>query len=217
MTADLFDGAIDVGPAEQKLAEGAVLLRGFARSFEHDLMPALHAVTDQAPFRHMHTPGGHQMSVAMTNCGCYGWVTDRSGYRYDALDPQSGQAWPTMPDVFLLLARQAADRAGFAQFSPDACLINRYEPGARLSLHQDRDEQDLNHPVVSISLGLPAIFQFGGNRRNDKLLRVPLFHGDIVVWGGPSRLFHHGVLALKEGEHPILGRRRFNLTLRKAL
>jgi alkylated DNA repair protein (DNA oxidative demethylase) len=216
MTADLFDGAIDVGPAEQKLAEGAVLLRGFARSFEHDLMPALHAVTDQAPFRHMHTPGGHQMSVAMTNCGCLGWVTDRSGYRYDALDPQSGQGWPTMPDVFLLLARQAADRAGFAQFSPDACLINRYEPGARMSLHQDRDERDFAAPIVSVSLGLPAIFLFGGAKRSDKPLRCRLQHGDVVVWGGPSRLFFHGVAPLADGEHAVLGRQRINLTFRRA-
>jgi DNA oxidative demethylase len=216
MTADLFDGAIDVGPAEQKLAEGAVLLRGFCRSFEHELMPALHAVTDQAPFRHMMTPGGHQMSVAMTNSGSLGWVTDRSGYRYDALDPQTGQAWPTMPDVFLLLARQAADRAGFAQFSPDACLINRYEPGARMSLHQDRDERDFAAPIVSVSLGLPAIFLFGGAKRSDKPLRYRLQHGDVVVWGGPSRLFFHGVAPLAAGEHALLGRQRVNLTFRKA-
>jgi DNA oxidative demethylase len=217
MTADLFDdGAVDVGPAQERLAEGAVLLRRFARAFAHDLLPALHTVAEQAPFRHMQTPGGYQMSVAMTNCGAVGWVTDRSGYRYDSVDPQTGQAWPAMPDVFLLLARQAAERAGFAQFAPDACLINRYEPGARMSLHQDRDERDLAAPIVSVSLGLPAIFLFGGARRADKPQRHRLQHGDVVVWGGPSRLHFHGVAPLADGEHVALGRRRINLTFRKA-
>ncbi|HLG84829.1 MAG TPA: DNA oxidative demethylase AlkB [Bradyrhizobium sp.] len=216
MTADLFDGTLDVGPAQQQLAEGAVLLRGFARAVADDLVAALHTVIAQATFRHMQTPGGHQMSVAMTNCGQVGWLTDRSGYRYDTLDPQTGQAWPTMPDVFLLLARQAAARAGFAGFAPDACLINRYEPGARMSLHQDRDERDIAAPIVSVSLGLPAIFLFGGPRRADKAQRYRLQHGDVVVWGGPSRLYFHGVAPLADGEHVSLGRQRINLTFRKA-
>jgi len=216
MTADLFDGALDAGPAEERIAEGAILLRGFARAFEHDLLPALQAVIEQAPFRHMQTPGGHQMSVAMTNCGHVGWVTDRSGYRYDARDPQSGQTWPAMPEVFLLLARQAAARGRFAGFSPDACLINRYEPGARMSLHQDRDERDFAAPIVSVSLGLPAIFLFGGAKRSDKPQRHRLRHGDVVVWGGPSRLFYHGVAPLADGEHALLGRARINLTFRRA-
>jgi alkylated DNA repair protein (DNA oxidative demethylase) len=216
MTADLFDGTLDVGAAQEPLAEGAVLLRGFARAVADDLVAALHAVIAQAPFRHMQTPGGHQMSVAMTNCGNVGWVTDRSGYRYDALDPQTGQAWPAMPDVFLLLARQAAARAGFVGFAPDACLINRYEPGARMSLHQDRDERDIAAPIVSVSLGLPAIFLFGGPRRADKAQRYRLQHGDVVVWGGPSRLYFHGVAPLADGEHVWLGRQRINLTFRKA-
>jgi alkylated DNA repair protein (DNA oxidative demethylase) len=217
MTADLFEGAVDIGPAQERLAEGAILLRGFARAFEHELLPALNAVAEQAPFRHMQTPGGHQMSAAMTNCGCFGWVTDRSGYRYDAIDPQSGKTWPPMPNVFLLLARQAAERAGFAQFSPDACLINRYEPGARMSLHQDKDERDFAAPIVSVSLGLPAIFLFGGDRRDDRAQPVPLAHGDVVVWGGPARLRYHGVRPLRDGSHPTLGRTRVNLTFRKAL
>jgi DNA oxidative demethylase len=216
MTADLFDGTADVGPAEQILAEGAILLRGFARAFEHDLLPALHAVAQQSAFRNMQTPGGHQMSVAMTNCGAVGWVTDRSGYRYDAIDPQTGQAWPAMPDIFLLLARQAAERAGFSRFTPDACLINRYEPGARMSLHQDRDERDFTAPIVSVSLGLPAIFLFGGPKRADRPQRYRLQHGDVVVWGGPSRLFFHGVAPLADGEHAALGRKRINLTFRVA-
>ncbi len=216
MTADLFDGTLDVGAAQEQLAEGAVLLRGFARAVADDLVAALHAVIAQVPFRHMQTPGGHQMSVAMTNCGNVGWVTDRSGYCYDALDPQTGQAWPAMPDVFLLLARQAAARAGFVGFAPDACLINRYEPGARMSLHQDRDERDIAAPIVSVSLGLPAIFLFGGPRRADKAQRYRLQHGDVVVWGGPSRLYFHGVAPLADGEHVWLGRQRINLTFRKA-
>jgi alkylated DNA repair protein (DNA oxidative demethylase) len=216
MTADLFDGALDPGPAEERIAEGAILLRGFARAFEHDLLPALQAVIEQAPFRHMQTPGGHQMSVAMTSCGAVGWVTDRSGYRYDARDPQSGQTWPAMPDVFLGLARQAAERGGFAGFSPDACLINRYEPGARMSLHQDRDERDFAAPIVSVSLGLSAIFLFGGAKRSDKPQRYRLQHGDVVVWGGPSRLYFHGVAPLADGGHASLGRQRINLTFRKA-
>jgi DNA oxidative demethylase len=216
MTADLFDGKVDVGPAELTLAKGAILLRGFARAFERDLLPALNAVVQQSPFRHMQTPGGHQMSVAMTNCGAVGWVTDRSDYRYDAIDPQTGLAWPAMPDVFRLLARQAAERAGFGGFAPDACLINRYEPGARMSLHQDRDERDFAAPIVSVSLGLPAIFLFGGPKRADKPQRYRLQHGDVVVWGGPSRLFFHGVAPLAEGEHGALGRKRINLTFRVA-
>jgi alkylated DNA repair protein (DNA oxidative demethylase) len=215
MTADLFEGALDAGPSEERMAEGAALLRGFARAFAHDLLGALHAIIEQAPFRHMQTPGGHQMSVAMTNCGAVGWVTDRTGYRYDARDPQTGLAWPAMPDVFLALAEQAAERAGFAGFSPDACLINRYEPGARMSLHQDRDERDFAAPIVSVSLGLPAIFLFGGAKRADKPQRYRLQHGDVVVWGGPARLYFHGVAPLADGEHATLGRQRINLTFRK--
>jgi len=209
---DLFDLE-----ATQKLQDGAVLLRGRALPVERALLAAIDRITAQAPFRRMVTPGGFQMSVAMTNCGSVGWVTDRTGYRYDSRDPDSGAPWPAMPDVFLALARDAAEDAGFTGFVPDACLINCYEPGARLSPHQDKDERDYAHPVVSVSLGLPATFQFGGLKRNDRPLKVPLHHGDVVVWGGPARLFYHGVLALKEGEHPALGRRRVNLTFRKAL
>jgi alkylated DNA repair protein (DNA oxidative demethylase) len=164
----------------------------------------------------MSTPGGLEMSVAMTNCGTAGWVTDRRGYRYAPQDPVTGEPWPPMPPVFRELARGAAAAAGYPGFEPDACLLNRYLPGARLSLHQDRDEKDFSHPIVSVSVGLPAIFLFGGPKRTDKARRIALAHGDVAVWGGPSRLFHHGVLALKDGEHPALGRRRFNLTLRRA-
>lgn len=203
--------------ARQRLREGAVLLRGRALPVDKALLAAIECISAQAPFRRMTTPGGFQMSVAMTNCGSAGWVTDRTGYRYDPRDPVSGAPWPPMPDVFLALARDSAAEAGFAGFVPDACLINCYEPGTRLSLHQDKDERDHAHPVVSVSLGLPATFQFGGLKRSDRPLKVSLQHGDVVVWGGPSRLVFHGVLALKDGEHPALGRRRINLTFRKAL
>jgi DNA oxidative demethylase len=216
MTADLFDSAIDVGPARQRIADGATLLRGFARPIERELIAALSEIAEQAPFRHMHTPGGHQMSVAMTNCGGFGWVTDRTGYRYDGIDPLSGKPWPLMPSIFRELAGQAAAQAGFAGFVPDACLVNRYQPGAKMSLHQDKDECDFENPIVSVSLGLAAIFLFGGLKRSDKPQRYRLEHGDIVVWGGPSRLFFHGIAPLADGEHNLLGRQRVNLTFRKA-
>jgi len=215
MTADLFD-RLDVHPQRAQIAEGAMLLRGFALSMQHELVAALDVIIAQAPFRHMQTPGGHEMSVAMTNCGGLGWITDRRGYRYDAADPTSEQPWPSMPPVFLELAARAAAEAGFTGFLPDACLINRYEPGARMSLHQDRDETDFDAPIVSVSLGLPAIFLWGSLKRSDKPQRFRLEHGDVVVWGGPSRLNFHGVAPLADGEHALLGRRRINLTFRKA-
>jgi alkylated DNA repair protein (DNA oxidative demethylase) len=216
LTADLFEGAADIRPSREAMTEGAVLLRGFAKPHEPELIAALREITAQAPFRHMFTPGGHQMSVAMTNCGNAGWVTDRSGYRYDGADPESGKSWPAMPESFRELAQRAAEQGGFAGFAPDACLINRYEPGARMSLHQDKDEEDFGAPIVSVSLGLPANFMFGGMKRSDKPKRFRLEHGDVVVWGGPSRLFFHGVGPLADGEHALLGRQRINLTFRKA-
>lgn len=216
-TPDLFGAGETEEPRRQELGPGAVLLRGRALPVAASLLAALDAVVAKAPFRRMVTPGGFEMSVAMTNCGAAGWVTDRRGYRYDRCDPLGGSPWPSMPDIFRDLAAAAAGEAGFPGFRPDACLINRYEPGARLSLHQDRNEADLAAPVVSVSLGLPARFQFGGNHRNDETQRVALGHGDVVVWGGPSRLAYHGVLALRDGDHPVVGRQRFNLTLRQAL
>ncbi len=213
MTPDLFEEVRRDPP----LADGAVLLNGFALPMEAPLLAALDAVEAEAPFRHMVTPGGFTMSVAMTNCGAAGWVTDRRAYRYDATDPESCRPWPAMPAAFSDLARRAAAVAGFAGFAPDACLINRYEPGARLSLHQDKNERDFGAPIVSVSLGLPATFLFGGPKRSDPAHRVALRHGDVAVWGGPSRLAHHGILPLAEGKHPVLGRRRINLTFRQAL
>ena len=215
MTPDLFDSA-EVLPAREEIAAGAMLLRGFVRPIQHDLLTAIDGIIARSPFRHMSTPGGHQMSVAMTNCGGLGWVSDRTGYRYDAIDPATGKPWPEMPPIFRELAGQAAAQAGFAGFRPEACLVNCYEPGARLSLHQDRDEKNYDAPIVSVSLGLPATFLWGGVRRADRPVRYRLVHGDVVVWGGPSRLTFHGVAPLADGEHALLGRKRINLTFRKA-
>ena len=211
---DLF--ADGYGESRETLGPGAVLLRAFARSRAATLLFALEEVLQRSPFRFMTTPGGYRMSVALTNCGAAGWVTDQSGYRYDGLDPVSCACWPAMPPVFRELAVEAAGAAGFATFAPDACLINRYEPGARLSLHQDKNERDLESPIVSVSLGLPAVFLFGGHRRAERPRRVPVGHGDVVVWGGPDRLRFHGVQPLKSGRHPELGAHRINLSFRKA-
>ncbi len=200
----------------EPLADGARLLRGFTMAETPMLLAALETVAAVAPFRHMITPGGFRMSVAMTNCGRVGWVSDRSGYRYDPADPQTGQPWPAMPPSFLALARKAAAAAGF-EFEPDCCLVNRYEPGTKLSLHQDKDEHDFTAPIVSVSLGLPAVFLWGGTRRSDRPRRIRLESGDVVVWGGVSRLTYHGVAPLANGEHPATGRARINLTFRKAL
>ncbi len=200
-----------------EIAPGAILLPEFARKEEVALWQAVTDVTAAAPFRHMVTPGGFRMSVAMTNCGPFGWVTDRTGYRYSAIDPETQQPWPELPAPFLALAAAAAADAGFPNFVPDACLINRYEPAAKMSLHQDKDEQDFGQPIVSVSLGLPAVFLFGGLQRSDKAARVKLHHGDVVVWGGPARLRYHGILPLKAGEHPLTEACRINLTFRVAV
>ena len=203
-------------PWQETLAPGAVILRRFARQDGAALMAAINDVAAQSPFRHMVTPGGYTMSVAMTNCGSLGWTTNTRGYLYAPVDPQTGQPWPAMPAPFQRLCEAASQVAGYPDFVPDACLINRYQPGAKLSLHQDKDEPNLAAPIVSVSLGLPAVFQFGGATRSAPLQRVLLEHGDVVVWGGPSRLFYHGIQPLKPGEHPLTGGYRYNLTFRAA-
>jgi alkylated DNA repair protein (DNA oxidative demethylase) len=210
-TLPLFDDAL-----VQPLSEGAAVLRRFAAERADTLLADLQAVLAQAPWRHMVTPGGHRMSVAMTNCGDLGWVADSTGYRYVRTDPMTGRPWPAMPLSFVQLATDAAAAADFGGFVPDACLANRYEPKAKLSLHQDKDEYDHGHPIVSVSLGIPAVFLFGGRKRSDPTARVVLAHGDVVVWGGPARLHYHGVLPLAPGWHPAVGNMRVNLTLRKA-
>jgi alkylated DNA repair protein (DNA oxidative demethylase) len=203
--------------ALERIADEAVVLRGFAADDAAALCADVQRLTAMSPWRHMQTPGGQRMSVAMTNCGRAGWVSDRAGYRYQSLDPCSGRPWPAMPARWSELAARAAGCAGFERFTPDACLVNRYEPGARLTLHQDRNERDLSAPVVSVSLGLPAVFLFGDLHRDDPVQRVPLFHADVVVWGGAQRLAFHGIQPVAEGCHPELGRCRINLTFRRAL
>lgn len=210
---DLFS---DEAPWSEPLAEGAVILRRRAREQGEMLLALIDQLAQQNPFQHLITPGGHRMSVAMTNCGDLGWSSDTRGYQYSGEDTLTGRRWPPMPEPFRALALAAAQEAGFSHFQPDACLINRYEPGAKLSLHQDKDEKDLRQPIVSVSLGLPAVFQFGGFERGDAVQRVLLEHGDVVVWGGPSRLRFHGILPVKPGVHPLAGAYRYNLTFRRA-
>ena len=214
---ELFDSGAWQGPSHQPLEPGALILRAFALNEAPALLEAIEGVVQTAPFRHMTTARGLRMSVAMTNCGYAGWLSDRSGYRYDRVDPETNRRWPAMPGVFARVAAHAASAAGFDGFAPDACLINRYEPGTRLTLHQDRDEQDFVAPIVSVSLGLPATFLWGGAARTDRPRRVRLEHGDVVVWGGPARLNFHGIDTLGEGHHALTGSARFNLTFRRAV
>lgn len=216
VSASLFDDCDTGPPRDEELQSGVVLLHGFALREASTILQAVETAAAAAPFRQMLTPNGFQMSVAMTSCGAVGWISDRSGYRYDALDPQSGRPWPSLPLSLSQLATSAASRAGFNDFHPDVCLINRYAPGTKLSLHQDKDERDFSQPIVSASFGLPVGFQLGGDRRSDHTQRVPLVHGDVLVWGGPARLYYHGVLTLKPGDHPAVGPYRVNLTFRRA-
>jgi alkylated DNA repair protein (DNA oxidative demethylase) len=216
MNASLFELGSPAPLSKDILGAGTAFLAGFALGTQDELLLSLKCIAERSPFRNMVTPGGYRMSVAMTNCGPLGWVTDRSGYRYDAIDPEMNRPWPMMPLPFRELAVAAAEEAGFSNFVPDACLINRYEPGARLSLHQDKNEHDLTQPVVSISLGLPATFLFGGLERAERIQRIQIVHGDVIVWGGPARLRYHGIVPLRDGEHSRTGRVRYNLTFRKA-
>lgn len=190
-------------------------MRRFACADAAELLALVKQIAATSPFRHLETPGGQRMSVAMTNCGEQGWISDRRGYRYGGIDPATNQAWPPMPELFMRLARDAAARAGYDGFDPQACLINLYRPGTRLSLHQDRDELDLRAPIVSVSLGLPAVFLFGGAQRSDRPQRYALQHGDVAVWGGPARLAFHGIAPLADGHHTMTGPSRVNLTFRK--
>jgi alkylated DNA repair protein (DNA oxidative demethylase) len=210
----LFDDT-PPAPYAEPLEEGAALLRGFARADVSALLEEVARIAAVAPFRHLVTPSGYTMSVAMTNCGNVGWVSDRKGYRYDSTDPDTSKPWPAFPKLFLDLAQRAAAEAGFSPYAPDACLINRYAPGAKLGLHQDRDEKDAWAPIVSVSLGLPAVFLWGGNKRADPVRRLRVESGDVAVWGGPARFIYHGVAPLKAGDHPLTGGLRINLTFRK--
>lgn len=213
-TLDLFTD--EQTSHREQIGPQAFVLRGFARPLASQLLQAIVALQQRSPFRYMVTPGGFTMSVGLTNCGALGWTTDRRGYRYSPNDPLNGQPWPVMPDVFAQLAREAAAAAGFENFEPDACLVNRYLPGSKLSLHQDRNERDFDAPIVSVSLGVNAVFLFGGLERSDKTAKIPLAHGDIVVWGGVDRMRYHGVMPIKDATHPLLGNQRINFTFRKA-
>ncbi|MET0126491.1 MAG: DNA oxidative demethylase AlkB [Pseudomonas caspiana] len=215
-TFDLFAEEPVQSAAMEQLGPCSWVLRSFALDEVERLLPALEDVLAKAPFRHMMTPGGFTMSAALSSCGSFGWMTDRTGYRYTPTDPQTGLPWPPIPQAFMELAQRAAQICGFTGFNPDACLINQYIPGAKMSLHQDKDEKHYGWPVVSVSLGLPAIFLFGGHQRSDKTQRISLLHGDVVVWGGEDRLRFHGVLPIKAGNHPLLGEQRINFTFRRA-
>ena len=217
MSFDLFDESDLQQPARiEQFSTQAFVLRGFALPWVEALLTALERVLNESPFRSMQTPGGFTMSARLSSCGALGWTTSALGYRYSPVDPLSGKPWPAIPPVLLNLAETAAATAGFEEFVPDACLINAYEPGAKMSLHQDKNERAFTAPIVSISLGLPAVFQFGGFERSDPVQRISLFHGDVVVWGGVDRLRYHAILPIKPGTHSLLGDQRVNITLRKA-
>lgn len=210
-TMDLFS---NLARPPERLGPGAILLSKFADSAT--LFAEIEKLMAVSPLRIMTTPGGRQMSVGMTNCGALGWTSGPGGYRYVASDPTTGRAWPAMPSSFRELARRSAAAAGFGGFEPDCCLINCYRPGTRLSLHQDRDEAGFDDPIVSVSIGLPATFLWGGPERSSPVRKVPLVDGDVIVFGGSSRLTYHGVAEIEDGQHPLTGARRFNLTFRKA-
>lgn len=217
LTIDLFDDFAEINPRRIELAENAVILRGYTTDFAADLIESIEEIITQAPLRQMQTQNGYTMSVRTTSCGVLGWVSDAKGYRYEHIDPSTGQHWPPMPQAFLELANNAAIEAGFNEFTPDSCLINSYEAGSKLSLHQDKNERDFSAPIVSVSLGLPAIFLFGGNQRTERPQRYRLEHGDVAVWGGVSRLAFHGIEPLIDGVHSLTGKQRINLTFRKVM
>jgi alkylated DNA repair protein (DNA oxidative demethylase) len=216
LQSDLFED-LPRGNAEVVgLGDGAALMPGLALSREAGMLHEIRRIAAASPFRRMVTPGGHMMSVAMTNCGEVGWVTDRRGYRYEPQDPVTGGAWPRMPDMFADFAKDAAAKLGFANFRPDCCLVNRYQPDAKMSLHRDTDEADAFQPIVSVSLGVPAVFLWGGLARAERPRRIGLASGDVVAWGGPARFVYHGIAPLAHGHHDLTGTLRFNLTFRTA-
>ena len=216
MNLDLFDLSNNGESWIETITDDAVVLRQYLVNRSDELAEAIKTIEAKAPFRHMKTAGGFTMSAAITGCGDYGWISDRQGYRYSKVDPVTAQPWPEMPEVLKTIGKECARKAGYSDYNPDACLINRYSPGAKMSLHQDKDERDFTAPIVSISLGVPATFLFGGQQRADKTIKVPVMHGDVVVWGGTSRLFFHGVSTIKSAYHPFWGESRINITFRVA-
>ena len=213
MTADFFSDQME---SQVMLAKGAYWLRGFALPQADTICAMLIEHLKNYPPQQMMTPMGYSMSVRTTSFGEFGWVSSKQGYGYAVKNSFTNESWPPIPESFFDLAQRAANQAGYVNFKPDTCLINVYEIGDKMGLHQDKDEADFSKPIVSVSLGLPVIFQFGGLTRTAKTLKVPLSHGDVVVWGADSRLCFHGVLPLKAGTHGTLGQRRINLTFRKA-
>lgn len=210
---DLFDDQL---PKKTRIAEGAYWLRGHALPAADLLWAELRKHFATYPPQQMFTPMGYKMSVRSTSMGDAAWVGTKKGYGYASIDTAINQALPPLPSTFLSLANHAATEAGYNDFTPDSCLINCYDIGSKMGLHQDKDERDFNQPIVSVSLGIPATFLFGGAKRSDKPTQIPLTHGDVVVWGGASRLFYHGVQTIKPNKHPLLGELRCNLTFRKA-
>lgn len=212
---DLFDISGPDGVWQEALGSGATWIHGFLVAHADMVMADIAGVVAHSPYRHLTTPGGKRMSVGMSNCGAEGWVSDRAGYRYQSTDPVTAKPWPPMPSRLRALAQRAADDSGYPGFEPTVCLINYYAPGARMGLHQDKDEANLTAPIVSFSLGLAATFIWGGWQRVGTTQRIMLRHGDAVVWGGEDRLRFHGVAPLKDGEHPLTGHARINLTFRQ--
>jgi DNA oxidative demethylase len=215
MMNDLFDTKDAAQGWSESLGDGTTFFRSMIVDEAPAILEHIDRISELAPLRHLVTPGGKKMSVAMSNCGALGWVSDHAGYRYQRHDPLTSKPWPAMPALFLVLAQRAAALAGYDNFQPNVCLINRYGIGARMGLHQDRDERDLSAPIVSFSLGLPAKFIWGGLQRTGQTRRFMVEHGDVLVWGGPDRLRFHGVAPLPPGRHPLTGEVRFNITFRQ--
>ncbi len=217
MTQDLFQTANNGESWQENIRDDVVVLRQYANKQAAEILKEVELITAVAPFRKMKTPSGLSMSAELTSCGKYGWISDQQGYRYSKSDPLNNNAWPKLPELFFKFGREAAKKAGFSDFKPDVCMINRYAPASKMSLHQDRNERDFSEkaPIVSLSLGVPANFYFGGLERSDPTIKIPLIHGDVVVWGGKSRLCFHGVGVIKDDYHPMLGNFRINLTFRK--
>jgi len=198
-------------PTHEEIFPGAVLMRSLALPQDNEFFTAAEAIIAARPLHHTTTPSGLPMGVMVTDCG------DSRAFanRWDTANPERMRLWPPMPPLLRDFAIRCAVRSGFPQFRPDACHINRYQAGTKLGLHQDRHECDWTQPIVSLSFGLECIFLLGGLQRTDKPRRILLEHGDVIVWGGPSRMRFHGVQPLKPGHHPLTGPYRYNLTFRK--
>ncbi len=199
-----------------QISPDAVLFKAALKPVASSLLEEIRTISGANPFRQRKTPGGQLMSAAMTNCGAWGWVTDADGYRYSDIEPETGRTWLPIPAVWIQWVNLFCQRAGLGTFNPDACLINRYAPGAGMGLHQDKDEKDLAIPIVSFSLGAPVLFRWGGLNRQEPVSEFLLEHGDVLVWGGADRMRFHGVKKLRRYQHPLTGHYRYNLTFRQS-